>query len=607
MAKLTGAQIILESLIEQDATLVFGYPGGTIMPTYDALWDYRDKIHHVLVRHEENAALAADAYFRATGKVGVCFATSGPGATNLVTGLANAMMDSSAVVAITGQVATHLVGSDAFQETDVTGITLPVTKHNYLVTQIEELAEVLAEAFYIARSGRPGPVLVDICKDVQQKMYEYTPVKSVNLRGYKAIKPMSNQDTPALLQDAAELINTAKRPIILAGQGIKHAGAHAEFLKFAEKAGIPVATTLLGIGVLDEDHPLNLRMMGMHGEAYVNQAIFNADLLIALGMRFDDRVTGNLKTYAQNSQVIHFDIDPAEINKNVPADVGIVGNLKDLLPPLTKLVEKKTYPAWLERINEWRGDTKARDVLSVDLPSDMLLAPQVIKAIWEETEGNATICTDVGQHQMWETQYFQHKRKNQLITSGGLGTMGFALPAAIGAKFGRPEDEVWSIGGDGGSQMSLPELMTVIQEGLNIKIAIINNGYLGMVRQWQELMHNKRYSETTMLSPDFVKVAEAYGMCGLRATNLKQAHDIIKTARQHDGPVLMEFVVESETNVFPMVQPGKSLNEMTRRADAHIIAGDQSGDGVAVATSSKDTIQPAALGGGFEAVAEEAK
>ena len=600
MAKLTGAQIILESLIEQDATLIFGYPGGAIMPTYDALWDYRDKIHHVLVRHEENAALAADSYFRATGKVGVCMATSGPGATNLVTGLANAMMDSSAIVAITGQVASHLVGSDAFQETDVTGITLPVTKHNYLVTRIEDLAEVMAEAFHVARSGRPGPVLVDICKDVQQNLYEYTPVKTVNLRGYKAIKPMSNQDTPALLKEAAELINSAKRPIILAGQGIKHADAHAEFLAFAEKAGIPVTTTLLGIGVLNEDHPLNLRMMGMHGEAYVNQAIFNADVLIALGMRFDDRVTGNLKTYAQNSQVIHFDIDPAEINKNVPADVGIVGNVKDLLPALTKLVEPKSYPAWYERINEWRGDTKARDVLGVDLPTDMLLAPQVIKAIWEETEGNATICTDVGQHQMWETQYFQHRRKNQLITSGGLGTMGFALPAAIGAKFGRPEDEVWSIGGDGGSQMSLPELMTVIQEGLNIKIAIINNGYLGMVRQWQELMHNKRYSETTMLSPDFVKVAEAYGMCGLRARTLKEAHAIIKTARQHDGPVLMEFVVESETNVFPMVQPGKSLNEMTRRAQSGVIANSNG-------SANADAIQPAALGGGFEAVTEEMK
>ena len=456
---------------------------------------------------------------------------------------------------------------------------MPITKHNYLVRDLAELPEVMAEAFYIARSGRPGPVLVDVCKDVQQKSMEYVPGTKVNLRGYRALNPRG-QDIPALLQRAADLLSQAKRPIILAGQGIKHAKAHDEFKAFVEKSGVPVATTLLGIGVLDEDHPLNLRMMGMHGEAYVNQAIFNADVIIALGMRFDDRVTGNLATYAKNASVIHFDIDPAEINKNVPAEVGIVGNVKDLLPPLTNLVEQRTNSAWMERINEWRTDTRARDVTNVELPDDMLLAPHVIKLIWEETGGNATICTDVGQHQMWETQYFQHKRRNQLITSGGLGTMGFALPAAIGAKFGRPEDEVWSIGGDGGSQMSLPELATVVQEGLNIKMAIINNSYLGMVRQWQELMHNKRYSETHMLSPDFVKVAEAYGICGLRARNVKQAREIIKTARQHDGPVLMEFVVESETNVFPMVQPGKSLNEMTRR----------------------ETIQPAALGGGFETV-----
>lgn len=579
--KLTGAQILLEGLIQQDATLIFGYPGGAIMPTYDALWDYRDKIHHVLVRHEENAALAADSYFRATGKVGVCMATSGPGATNLVTGLANAMMDSSAIVAITGQVASHLVGSDAFQETDVTGITMPITKHNYLVTRVEDIAEVVAEAFHIARSGRPGPVLIDICKDAQQKSCEYIPVTAVKLRGYKALRP-NTQDVNGLLGGAAELIASAKRPIILAGQGIKHANAHAEFKTFVEESGIPVATTLLGIGVLDENHPQNLRMMGMHGEAFVNQAIFDADLLIALGMRFDDRVTGNLSTYAKNSKVIHFDIDPAEIGKNVPADVGIVGDVKYLLPKLTELVEKKPYTAWYERINEWRSDTKARDVMNATLPSEMLLAPQVIKAIWEETGGNVTICTDVGQHQMWETQYFQHKRKNQLITSGGLGTMGFALPAAIGAKFGRPDDEVWAIGGDGGSQMSLPELMTVIQEGLNIKIAVINNGYLGMVRQWQELMHNKRYSETQMLSPDFAKVAEAYGVRGLRARNLKEAREMIRAARAHDGPVLIEFIVESETNVFPMVQPGKSLNEMTRR------------------DSVREAIQPAALGGGFE-------
>jgi len=576
--KLTGAQIIWESLLQQGVEVVFGYPGGAILPTYDALVDYQDRIRHVLVRHEENAAFAADAYFRATGKVGVCMATSGPGALNLVTGLANAMMDSSAVVAITGQGASHLVGTDAFQETDVTGVTLPITKHNYLVMNVEELPQVLAEAFYIARTGRPGPVLVDICKDVQQKMTDYEPITEVKLRGYRAVKPMGKQNLPLLLQRAKELIDNARRPIILAGQGIKHANAHEEFREFVEKSGIPVATTLLGIGVLSEDHPLNLRMMGMHGEAYVNMAIANADLLIALGMRFDDRVTGNLKTYAKNARVIHVDIDPAEINKNVPADVGIVGNLKDVLRQLTPMIEKRSYPAWLEQINEWRADTQAHDIMQVEFPDHTLLAPHVMRMIWEETNGECTVCTDVGQHQMWETQYFLHKRKNQLITSGGLGAMGFGVPAAVGAKLGRPQDEVWAIVGDGGFQMSIPELATIVQEKLDIKIAVINNNYLGMVRQWQELMHNKRYSAVEMWTPDFVKLAEAYGICGLRARTRSEAREAIRIAREHEGPVLIEFQVEKETNVFPMVQPGKSLNEMTRRP----------------------IIQPAALGGGMD-------
>jgi acetolactate synthase I/II/III large subunit len=577
--KLTGAQIIWETLIQQGSTTVFGYPGGAILPAYDALYDYQDRIKHVLVRHEENAALAADSYFRATGKVGVCMATSGPGATNLVTGIANAMMDSSAIVAITGQVASHLVGSDAFQETDVTGITLPITKHNYLVSDINELAQVLAEAFHIARSGRPGPVLVDICKDVQQKSIEYTPITSVQLRGYKAIKPQPQQHINDKLSQARALIDAARKPIILAGQGIKHANAHDEFKAFVEKSGIPVATTLLGIGVLSEDHPLNLRMMGMHGEAYVNQAIAGADLIIAMGMRFDDRVTGNLKTYAKNARVIHVDIDAAEINKNVPADVGIVASLKDVLQPLTGMIEKRTFSSWLGQINEWRGDTQAHDIMKVELPPEMLLAPQVIRTIYEITGGDITVCTDVGQHQMWQTQYFQHRRKNQLITSGGLGTMGFALPAAIGAKFGRPQDEVWAIAGDGGFQMSIPELATVTQEELDIKIAIVNNNFLGMVRQWQELMHDKRYSSVNMWSPDFVKLAGAYGIPALRATTLKEAREAVHAARAHKGAFLIEFSVEQETNVFPMIKPGSSLDEMTRRP-----------------------IQPAALGGGMDLV-----
>ncbi len=578
--KLTGAQIIWETLIQQGSTTVFGYPGGAILPAYDALYDYNDRIKHVLVRHEENAALAADSYFRATGKVGVCMATSGPGATNLVTGLANAMLDSSAVVAITGQVASHLVGSDAFQETDIIGITLPITKHNFLVTDINELAQTLAEAFYIARSGRPGPVLVDICKDVQQKSVDYTPVTSVELRGYKAIKPQPQKSVADKLAQAGALIESARKPIILAGQGIKHANAHDDFKAFVEKSGIPVATTLLGIGVLSEDHPLNLRMMGMHGEAYVNQAIAGADLIIAMGMRFDDRVTGNLKTYAKNARVIHVDIDAAEINKNVPADVGIVASLKDVLPPLTSMIEKRSYASWLAQISEWRGDTQSHDILQVELPQDMLLAPQVIRTIYDVTGGEVTVCTDVGQHQMWQTQYFQHKRRNQLITSGGLGTMGFALPAAIGAKFGRPQDEVWAIAGDGGFQMSIPELATVAQEELDIKIAIVNNNYLGMVRQWQELMHDRRYSSVNMWSPDFVKLAAAYGIPGIRAKTLQEAREAVQMARAHKGPYLIEFSVEQETNVFPMIQPGKSLDEMTRRP-----------------------IQPAALGGGMDTVA----
>lgn len=585
--KRTGSQIIWETIINEGIDVVFGYPGGAIMPAYDALLDYTGRVHHVLVRHEENAALAADSYYRTTGKVGVCMATSGPGATNLVTGLANAMMDSSAIVAITGQVASHLVGSDAFQETDVTGITLPITKHNYLVTDLKELAQVLAEAFYVARSGRPGPVLVDICKDVQQQSIDYTPIKINKVRGYKALRKPIQQDLQTLIGNAGKLIDAAKRPVILAGQGIKHAEAHEEFKVFVEESGIPVSTTLLGIGVLDEDHPQNLRMMGMHGEAYVNNAIANADLLIALGMRFDDRVTGNLKMYAKNAKVIHVDIDPAEIGKNVPADVGICASVREVLPHLTETLADAQgvakYKDWYTQINEWRGDTKAHDVLSFDLPANMLIAPQVMRIIWEETGGDITVCTDVGQHQMFETQYFQHTRKNQLITSGGLGTMGFALPAAIGAKFGRPQDEVWAIAGDGGFQMSIPELQTVIQEGLNIKIAVVNNSFLGMVRQWQELMHDRRYSSVNMTAPDFVKLAEAYRMKGLRATTIQEAREAIRAARAHNGPVLIEFVVEQETNVFPMIQPGKALNDMTRRE-----------------ISPEKKYMPASMGGGMD-------
>ncbi|MBM4460116.1 MAG: biosynthetic-type acetolactate synthase large subunit [Chloroflexi bacterium] len=558
--KRTGSQIVWESLMREGIEVVFGYPGGAIMPVYDALLDY--PIHHVLVRHEENAAFAADGYARASGKVGVCVATSGPGATNLVTGLAGAMMDSVPVVAITGQVASPLVGTDAFQETDVTGVTLPITKHNYLVNQVDELPHIMKEAFHIARTGRPGPVLVDVCKDVQfaSTEFDYDAIK-MRLRGYRPI----NRGAPNQIRQAAAMINAAERPVILAGHGIILAGAHDELLALVEGGNIPVATTLLGIGCLPEAHPLNLRLMGMHGEAYVNQAVQAADLLIALGMRFDDRVTGNLSTYARNAEIIHVDIDPAEIGKNVIADLGIVGDVRRVLGQLLPLIERRPRTAWFAQIAEWRDEAASRDILN-RAADDSLPAPYVISEISRATNGaQATVVTDVGQHQMWVAQYFRHNRRNQLLTSGGLGSMGYGLPAAIGASFARPDDEVWAIVGDGGFQMSLPELATVMQERRPIRIAIMRNGYLGMVRQWQELIHGKRYSEVAISSPDFLKVAEAYGVLGMRAETRSQVAEVIAEARSTPGPVLMDFVVEREVNVYPMVQPGRALHDMVRR------------------------------------------
>lgn len=560
--KRTGAQIIWESLIREGVEVVFGYPGGAIMPAYDALLDY-PTVHHVLVRHEENAALAAGGYARASSQVGVCMSTSGPGATNLVTGLADAMLDSVPIVAITGQVSSALVGSDAFQETDVTGVTLPVTKHNYLVKDVRELPQVLKEAFYIARSGRPGPVLVDICKDVQVAStdFDYDAIK-VRLPGYQP----RLRGTDELIRRAAAYINEAKRPIILAGHGIILSGAHDELRGFAEQGNIPISTTLLGIGSIPESHPLNLRMMGMHGEAWTNQAIHAADLLIALGMRFDDRVTGALNTYARHAHVIHVDIDPAEISKNVRADVGIVGDIRNVLTQITPLVEHRSRAAWFAQIAEWQQEARTRDILERD--DGILHAPFVINEIQRQVNGDSgavTVVTDVGQHQMWTAQYFRHERKNGLLTSGGLGAMGFGVPTAIGASFARPDDEIWVIVGDGGFQMSLPELATIMQERRPIKIAVMRNGYLGMVRQWQELIHNHRYSAVNISSPDLLKLAGAYGMMAMRAETKEQVAEVIAEARSYGGPVLLDFVVEQEANVFPMVAPGKALNEMLRR------------------------------------------
>ncbi len=558
--RLTGAQIVWECLKREGVEVVFGYPGGAILPTYDAMTQY-DFVHHVLVRHEQCAAHAADGYARATGKVGVAMATSGPGATNLVTGIATAMMDSSPIVCITGQVPTTALGGDAFQETDVTGVTLPITKHNYLVTDVNDLAYIIREAFYIARTGRPGPVLIDICKDVQIAETEFVyPEEPISLPGYVPPSEAPSEE----VQRAAEMINAAERPLVLAGHGVLMSGAMQELREFAERGNIPVAQTLLGIGNMPASHPLNLGMMGMHGEAYVNKAIQAADLLLAFGMRFDDRVTGNLKTYAPNSKKIHIEIDPSEINKNVPVDLPIIGDLKAVLQQLNPLIEKRDRSAWLRQIDEWRADTRARDIIHQDV-GDRLLGAHVIHELWKATGGDAIVATGVGQHQMWVAQYYRLEKPFTLITSGGLGTMGFGLPAAIGAKMGQPDKEVWVVEGDGGFVMTAQELATAVQENLDINIAIINNFYLGMVRQWQELFYEKRYHATPLVNPDFVKLAEAYGVPAVRVERREDVMAAVQQARETPGPFLIDFVVERDDIVYPMVPAGADLDAMIRR------------------------------------------
>lgn len=556
---LTGAQILWEALHREGVEVVFGYPGGAIMPAYDALLE--SPVRHVLVRHEQGAAHMADGYARASGKVGVAVATSGPGATNLVTGIATAMLDSVPMVCITGQVSSKLIGSDAFQETDITGVTLPITKHNYLVTRACDIAPTIKQAFYIARSGRPGPVLVDITKDAQQASMEVDwSEEPVRLPGYRPDHRAKAED----LARAAALIDEAKRPVVLAGNGIVQAGASALLAELVEKTGMPVAATLLGLGGFPATHPLALGMMGMHGEAWVNQAIQEADLLVALGMRFDDRVTGRLDTYAKNAKKIHCELDPAEINKNVRVDVPLVGDVKDTLAALLPLVGRSEKPEWLARIDELRGHSAVRDIKH--MPHDgRLFAAHVMHDLWRITAGRALVVTDVGQHQMWEAQYYKHDAPRTLVTSGGLGTMGFALPAAIGARFARPGDEIWVIAGDGGFQMTACELSTAAQEGVKVNIAIINNGYLGMVRQWQEMFYDGRYSATPLRSPDFVKLAEAHGLVGLRVTRREEIEDAVARARQEPGTVVVEFRVEQEDSVYPMVPAGAALHDMIRR------------------------------------------
>ena len=560
--KLTGAEIIWECLVREGVEYVWGYPGGAILPTYDALSKYQNKIKHVLVRHEQGATHMADGYARATGKVGVAMATSGPGATNMVTGIATAMMDSSPIVCITGQVASGVIGSDAFQEIDITGITLPITKHNFLVTDLRELVTTLRKAFFIARSGRPGPVLVDVAKDVQNASIEFEyPTDAIRLPGYRPAQSASVQQ----IERAVEMLLKAKRPLILAGHGVNMSGAERALLTLAERGHIPVALTLLGKGAVPESHPLCLGMMGMHGGASVNQAIQGADLLIACGMRFDDRVTGNLKTYSPNSKKIHIDIDASEINKNVKVDVGIAGDLRTVLEQLLPHVPVMQHDEWMSEIREWQRDVDHRDIVNQTPPTDKLFAAHAIRDLWKATGGNALVVTDVGQHQMWEAQYYLHERPRTLITSGGLGTMGFGLPAAIGAKMGCPNDHVWAIVGDGGFQMTLTELGTAAQENININVAIINNSYLGMVRQWQEFFYEERYNATPMHNPDVCKLAEAYGIAAIRVTNRAQIPEAVAKAQSINGPTVVEFRVEEADIVYPMVPAGADLHNMIRR------------------------------------------
>ena len=557
--KLTGAQILWEALVREGVTDVFGYPGGAILPAYDAMRQY--PIRHVLVRHEQGATHMADGYARATGKVGVAIATSGPGATNMVTGIATAMMDSSPIVCITGQVGSKLIGSDAFQETDITGITLPITKHNYLVTAAEDVAGAVREAFAVARAGRPGPVLVDVTKDAQQGTCEVD---------WDAAEPSLTEALDEALpgdgdvRDAMDLIAAAERPLILAGHGVMLSGAERQVLELAERAQIPIALTLLGIGGIPASHPLNLGMMGMHGEAWVNHAIQEADLLIALGMRFDDRVTGNLKTYARTAKKIHVDIDRAELNKNVRVDVAIAKDLRAALDEWLPQIAPADRSPWLAHIDGLKGDAAVRDIQN--LPDDgHLYAAHVINDLWRLTKGDAVVVTDVGQHQMWEAQYYKHNRSRTLITSGGLGTMGFALPAAIGAKIACPDAEVWVVVGDGGFQMTMPELATLVQENLDINICIINNGYLGMVRQWQEFFYDKRYESTPISGPNFAKLADAFGIAATTVTRRAEVEGAVEAARRLKRAALIDFQVEQEDSVYPMVPAGADLHKMIRR------------------------------------------
>jgi acetolactate synthase-1/2/3 large subunit len=557
---ISGSEAVLRAFVAEGVDTIFGYPGGAIMPIYDALYDYHDKLTHILVRHEQGAIHAAQGFARVSGRTGVVFATSGPGATNLVTGLADAMIDSTPVVCITGQVFAHLLGTDAFQETDVINITTPVTKWNYQVTDANEIPHVLAKAFYIAGSGRPGPVLIDITKNAQLQLFDYKGYeKCEHIRSYRP-KPIVRKE---YIEQAAKLINEAERPFVIFGQGVILGKAEKEFQKFIEKAGVPAAWTIMGMSAIPTDHPLAVGMLGMHGNYGPNLLTNECDVLIAIGMRFDDRVTGRLDKYAKQAKVIHLDIDPAEIDKNVKTTVAVWGDCKETLPLLTELVQQKVYPQWLQKFKNCMEKEEEKCIKAEMNPtSDILTMGEVIDAINELTKGNAVIVTDVGQHQMVACRYAKYNQSKSNITSGGLGTMGYALPAAIGAKYGAPERTVIAIIGDGGIQMTIQELGTIMQFKPDVKIIILNNNFLGMVRQWQELFHKNRYSFVDIQSPDFVQVAKGYSIEGRSVCKREDVKSALAEMLDHKGSFLLEVMVGKENNVFPMVPQGRGVAEI---------------------------------------------
>lgn len=558
--QISGSQAVLEALIHEGVDTVFGYPGGAIMPIYDALYDYNDKIKHILVRHEQGGIHAAQGFARTSGRVGVAFATSGPGATNLVTGLADAMIDSNPIVCITGQVFASLLGTDAFQETDVVNITSPVTKWNYQVTDATEIPAVLAKAFHIARTGRPGPVLIDITKNAQMQLFDYEGYEKCNhIRSYRPAPIVRKEYVEA----AAELINAAKKPFVIFGQGVILGKAEQEFKEFIEKGGFPAATTVMGLSALETDHPQHVGMLGMHGNYAPNVMTNECDVLIAIGMRFDDRVTGRLDKYAKQAKVVHLDIDPAEIDKNVKTTVPVWGDCKETLPQLTALLTPTDHSEWLQKFRELEQE-EIKEVIYNELnpTSDIMTMGEVIRVLNELTGGNAVIVTDVGQHQMVACRYAKFNSSKSNVTSGGLGTMGFGLPAAIGAWYGAPDRDVIAIIGDGGFQMTLQELGTIMQFGAKVKILILNNEFLGMVRQWQQLFHDKRYSFVNITSPDFVALAKSYYLDGNKISDRKDLESALKTMLAHDGGYLLEVMVGKENNVFPMVAQGTSVSEI---------------------------------------------